>query len=92
MDSKKDNFSPKKSYALKEPCKKYHALTGERLPQVESIPKNETFSFNKKVLGISKLHFIYNENFKWFSLLMKEITILNYVAQHKIITLSLSET
>ena len=51
---------------LKEPCKKYNALTAERLPQVDLIPK--------MVLGISKLHFMYNGNFKRFPLLMIEIT------------------
>ena len=35
---------------------------------------------NKKVLGISKLHFIFNKNFERFSLVIKEITILNCVA------------
>ena len=50
---------------LKEACKKYHAVTAERLP---------------KVLGILKWHFMYNETIERFSFLILEILKLNYVA------------
>ena len=66
---------------LKKACKKYHALTAETLPQVDPIPQIWAFSFyNKKVLGILKWPFMYNENLERISMLKLEILKLNYVA------------